>query len=138
MKESTHLQVKGYPGLDGTAEFIMPLIPSSKVYVEVFAGMGRTVEVDKHEEIILNDMSDYAFDYLTKRFNATVTQIDFEKCIKNNFGTIIRSADTMRAYLDVTNFNTPGISTSFKDFMLPYEGLFLLHHILLPQLFQLE
>ena len=53
------------------------------------------------------------------------------KCIKNNFGTIIRSADTMRAYLDVTNFNTPGISTSFKDFMLPYEGLvFITPHII--------
>ena len=53
------------------------------------------------------------------------------KCIKNNFGTIIISADTMRAYLDVTNFNTPGISTSFKDFMLPYEGLvFITPHII--------
>lgn len=53
------------------------------------------------------------------------------KYIKNNFGTILRSADTMRAYLDVTNFNTPGISTSFKDFMLPYEGLvFITPHII--------
>ena len=53
------------------------------------------------------------------------------KCIKNNFGTIIRSADTMIAYLDVTNFNTPGISTSIKDFMLPYEGLvFITPHII--------
>ena len=53
------------------------------------------------------------------------------KYIKNNFRTVLRSADTMRAYLDVTNFNTPGISTSFKDFMLPYEGLvFITPHII--------
>lgn len=53
------------------------------------------------------------------------------KYIKNNFNSILRSADTMRAYLDVTNFNTPGISTSFKDFMLPYEGLvFITPHII--------
>ena len=53
------------------------------------------------------------------------------KYIKNNFNTILRSADTMRAYLDVTNFNTPGISNSFKDFMLPYEGLvFITPHII--------
>ena len=86
MKESTHLQVKGYPGLDGTAEFIMPLIPSSKVYVEVFAGMGRTVEVDKHEEIILNDMSDYAVAHLKEKFpTSTVTQDDYFDVIKRHY-----------------------------------------------------
>jgi len=53
------------------------------------------------------------------------------KYIKNNFSTILRSADTMRAYLDVINLNTPGITTSFKDFLLPYEGLvFITPHII--------
>ena len=53
------------------------------------------------------------------------------KYIKNNFRTVLRSADTMRAYLDATNFNTPTLSTSFNDFMLPYEGLvFITPHII--------
>ena len=53
------------------------------------------------------------------------------KYIKNNFRTVLRSADTIRAYLDATNFNTPTLSTSFNDFMLPYEGLvFITPHII--------
>ena len=86
MKESTFLQVKGYPGLEGTAEFIMPLIPPAKTYVEVFAGMGRTVEVDKHEDIILNDLSDFAVKTLKDKFpTAEVTQREYRDVIKEYY-----------------------------------------------------
>lgn len=80
-KTSTFLQVKGYPGLENMAKFITPYIPKSKVYVEPFAGLGRTVE-SKHGRVILNDKSDYAVNYLKSHFPyAEVTQDDFEECI---------------------------------------------------------
>ncbi len=86
MKESTFYLVKGYPGLEHTAEFIKPLIPNSKIYVEVFAGMGRTVELDKHDKIILNDMSDFAVKTLKDKFpNCIVTQEDYMKVIKEHY-----------------------------------------------------
>jgi len=80
-KPSTFLQVKGYPGLENMSDFIIPYIPKSKIYVEPFAGLGRTVE-NKHDKVILNDMSDYAVKYLKSHFPyAEVTQEDFETCI---------------------------------------------------------
>ena len=86
MKESTFLQVKGYPGLEHTAEFIKPLIPSSKIYVEVFAGMGRTVEIEKHDKVILNDLSDFAVEKLKEKFpTAEVTQRDYKEVIKEYY-----------------------------------------------------
>ena len=86
LKDSTFYLVKGYPGLEHTAEFIKPLIPKSKIYVEVFAGMGRTVEEDKHETIILNDKSDFAIEKLKDKFpNATITQDDFREVIKKYY-----------------------------------------------------
>ena len=86
VKDSTFYQIKGYPGLEYTAEFIKPLIPKSDVYVEVFAGMGRTVEEDKHGKIILNDMSDYAVKTLKDKFpNAEITQRDYFDVIKEHY-----------------------------------------------------
>jgi site-specific DNA-adenine methylase len=80
-KTSTFLQVKGYPGLETMAEFIVQYIPKSKIYVEPFAGLGRTTE-NKHEKVILNDKSDYAVNYLKSHFHyAEITQEDFETCI---------------------------------------------------------
>ena len=76
-KPSTFYQVKGYAGLTAMAEYIKPYIPKSSLYVEPFAGLGRTVE-EKHDKIILNDMSDYAVKYLKEHFPfAVVTQEDF-------------------------------------------------------------
>ena len=71
----------GYSGLKNTAKQIIEYIPKSKIYVEPFAGLGRTVE-SKHDRVILNDKSDYAVNYLKSHFPyAEVTQEDFEECI---------------------------------------------------------
>ena len=71
----------GYAGLKFTASIIKEYIPKSKIYVEPFAGLGRTVE-SKHDKVILNDKSDYAVSYLKSHFPfAEVTQEDFEECI---------------------------------------------------------
>ena len=81
------LMFGGYSGLKHTADKINDYIPVSKIYVEPFAGLGRTVEL-RHEKIILNDMSEYAVDYLrneyaeyseTCEFPITVTQEDYMK-----------------------------------------------------------
>lgn len=76
------LMFGGYAGLKFTADKINQHIPTSKIYVEPFAGLGRTVEL-RHEKIILNDMSDYAVNYLKENFStAIITQEDFMDCIK--------------------------------------------------------
>ena len=84
------LMFGGYSGLKHTADKINDYIPTSKIYVEPFAGLGRTVEL-RHDKIILNDMSEYAVDYLrneyaeyseTCEFPITVTQEDYMECIK--------------------------------------------------------
>tara|TARA_R110000803_G_scaffold141712_1_gene208107 strand:- start:17 stop:619 length:603 start_codon:yes stop_codon:yes gene_type:complete len=84
------LMFGGYAGLKHTADKINEYIPTSKIYVEVFAGLGRTVQL-RHDKIILNDMSDYAVDYLnneyaeyseTCEFPIIITQTDFIECIK--------------------------------------------------------
>lgn len=86
MKESTYFQVKGYPGLKNMAQYIQPLIPKSKIYIEVFAGMGRTVEINKHEQIILNDLSDFAVETLKDKFpSAHITQKDYKEVIKEYY-----------------------------------------------------
>ena len=86
LKDSTFFLIKGYPGLEHTAQFIKPLIPKSDIYVEVFAGMGRTVELDKHENIILNDMSDFAVKTLKDKFpTCTITQEDYLTVIKRHY-----------------------------------------------------
>jgi hypothetical protein len=78
--------VKGYPGLEVMGPFITPFIPKSKIYIEVFAGMGRTVEVEKHERIILNDMSDVSVKALKEKFpTAEVTQRDYWDVIKDYY-----------------------------------------------------
>ena len=46
-----------------------------------------------------------------------------KKYMKNNMTELLKSSDALRAFLDVTNLNTPGIKTFYKDFILPYEGL---------------
>ena len=72
----------GYPGVKHTAQQIIEYIPVRDFYVEPFAGLGRTAEFILAKGMILNDKSDYAFNYLKKHFpQARVTQEDFMVCI---------------------------------------------------------
>ena len=73
----------GYAGLTHTADKINKYIPTSKIYVEPFAGLGRTVQL-RHDKIVVNDLSDYAVDYLKNNYGeqVVVTQEDFISCIK--------------------------------------------------------
>ena len=76
----------GYPGLKFTAEEIVPYIPIKPLYVEPFAGLGRTSElIKKYDHMILNDMSDYAIGQLEKKFklwnNIHITKFIFDYCI---------------------------------------------------------
>jgi len=71
----------GYPGLFHTASKIVKYIPESKIYVEPFSGLGRTVEL-KHDKIVLNDKSEYANEECRKKFpTAIVENMDFEDTI---------------------------------------------------------
>lgn len=74
--------VRGYAGLVHTALAISEYIPKCKIYVEPFAGLGRTAKHAQAEQIILNDKSDYAFNYLSKHFNAQTTNLDFEEMFR--------------------------------------------------------
>lgn len=74
--------LKGYPGLKNTAHLIAEYIPKCKIYVEPFAGLGRTVNHIKADKVILNDKSPYAFNYLTKHYNVKTTNFDFEESIR--------------------------------------------------------
>ena len=79
--------VRGYAGLVHTALLISEHIPKCKIYVEPFAGLGRTAKHAQADQIILNDKSDYAVDYLKKRFSsAKVTSLDFEEMFKQYDG----------------------------------------------------
>ena len=79
MKPSTFYQLKGYAGLATMADAISEYFPKDiNMYVEPFAGLGRTTKFAKSNKIHLNDLSDYAVDYLRKEFpQALVTQLDY-------------------------------------------------------------
>jgi|LWDU01.1.fsa_nt_gi site-specific DNA-adenine methylase len=78
-------QFGGYAGVKHTASRIKQFIPNSMIYVEAFAGMGRTCDENKHHKIILNDMSDFAVKTLQHNFKKSIiTQLDFELCVKEN------------------------------------------------------
>jgi len=72
----------GYPGLSSTAHQISYYIPKCKIYCEPFAGLGRVAKYVKADQIILNDKSEYAYNFLKSHFIAIVTNLDFEECIK--------------------------------------------------------
>ena len=74
--------IRGYAGLVHTALQISEYIPKCKIYVEPLAGKGRVAKYVKSDRFVLNDMSDYAYNFLSKNFNAEITQMDFEECIK--------------------------------------------------------
>ena len=82
-KESTFFQLKGYPGLENMAEQISMYFPDSTIHVEPFAGLGRTIPFTKASTVILNDLSDFAIDYLKTTYpNAQVTKLDFSEIIQ--------------------------------------------------------
>jgi site-specific DNA-adenine methylase len=75
----------GYPGLTHTAEKIAEFIGPCKIFCEPFAGLGRVSQHIRAEQIVLNDMSDYAINYLKSQFTwAIITQKDFVDCILEN------------------------------------------------------
>ncbi len=80
----TNILLKGYPGLTHTAHQIAEYIPKCKVYVEPFAGLGRTAKHVTADTVILNDMSDFAIKYLKSHFDVKITHLDFVECIKQN------------------------------------------------------
>jgi hypothetical protein len=83
LKESTHLLIKGYAGLKNMAEPISQYFPDKPIHVEPFAGLGRTIPFSKASTIILNDLSDYAVQYLREIYpKHLVTQEDFSEIIK--------------------------------------------------------
>lgn len=72
----------GYPGLAATAVKIAEYIPACELYVEPFAGLGRLNPYIKAQKIVLNDRSQYAYDYLRAHYrHHTITQTDFVDCI---------------------------------------------------------
>ena len=79
IKPSTFYQLKGYAGLETMAEQLSEYFPKDiNNYVEPFAGLGRTVKFVKPNNIHLNDLSDYAVDYLKQEFpQSLVTQLDY-------------------------------------------------------------
>ena len=79
--------MRGYPGLKNTAKEIMKYVPICDLYVEPFAGLGRTLDHYSAPKIVLNDMSKYAINYLKNKYptnnkNVLITQMDFIKCVK--------------------------------------------------------
>jgi len=77
--------VRGYPGLVHTAKPISRYIPKCRFFIEPLAGLGRIARQVQHkcENLILNDLSDYAYDHNKREFpDAIVTQVDFVDCVK--------------------------------------------------------
>lgn len=73
----------GYSGLKHTCEQIKQLIPNSKIYCEPFAGLGRTCDETKHEQIILNDLSEHSNKFCKEKYpKAIVENMDFKDTIK--------------------------------------------------------
>lgn len=74
----------GYSGLKHTAEKINKLIPKCKIYCEPFAGLARVAELGVNcDEIVLNDKSEFAVNYLRENFSDdTVRSFDWKKCME--------------------------------------------------------
>lgn len=76
-------KLTGYPRLKFTAERISKYIPQSKRYVEPFAGYGEVAKLIQRDEIILNDMSQFAIEELQKSFpHSIITSEDFISCME--------------------------------------------------------
>lgn len=75
---------KGYPGLEHTARQICDYIPKCKIFVEPFAGLGRISRRVEASRYVLNDMSDFALEYLKRNFEHEITKMDYSQCIKTH------------------------------------------------------
>lgn len=82
----------GYPGLTGVSRKIADIIntiPQFRIYVEPFAGTAKVYQMLdglNHSRDILNDKSEFIYDWLKKEFSnnyCEVTKTDFVECIKN-------------------------------------------------------
>lgn len=73
---------KGYPGLTHTSKEICEYIPKCNLFVEPFAGLGRISKRVKSDRYVLNDLSDFAVQYLRKHFKHEITKLDYLECIK--------------------------------------------------------
>lgn len=62
----------GYPGLAGTAKQIASLVPKCSYYMEPFAGTVKVYQelsTDKYDTAILNDKSEFIYNWLMQEFN---------------------------------------------------------------------
>lgn len=82
-------RLAGFAGLAGTARKIAKLIPNVKYYVEPLAGSAKVAqELMKRKDvkignIVLNDNSDFVFDWLNREFNQNIiTKDDFADCVR--------------------------------------------------------
>tara|TARA_R110002020_G_scaffold342168_3_gene556684 strand:- start:2082 stop:2771 length:690 start_codon:yes stop_codon:yes gene_type:complete len=72
-----------YAGLTYTAKQISLFFPKCKIYVECFAGLGRTAKYVNCDIMILNDKSKFSNNYCEKKFpNAIIENMDFIDTIK--------------------------------------------------------
>mgnify|MGYP003146709200 CR=1 FL=1 len=73
-----------YAGLTYTAKQISLFFPKCKIYVECFAGLGRTAKyAENYDIMVLNDKSVYSNNYCKKKFpNAIIENMDFIDTIK--------------------------------------------------------
>lgn len=107
---NTSGDANGYPGLVHLGRQVMDYIPHSNFYVEPFAGLGRTVKYATAPTVILNDMSDYAVNYLRKKYpQHRITQEDFVTCAKKWDGPNT-----------VMMFDPPYRTETYKDNNLSY------------------
>tara|TARA_R110002020_G_scaffold201824_3_gene404668 strand:+ start:400 stop:1086 length:687 start_codon:yes stop_codon:yes gene_type:complete len=72
-----------YAGLTYTSKQISLFFPKCKIYVECFAGLGRTAKYANCDIMVLNDKSEYSNNYCKKKYpNAIVENMDFINTIK--------------------------------------------------------
>jgi hypothetical protein len=83
------------------------------------------VSVASDDELSMNHFNIDIASQLKREFVVARPYIaeKIKKYMKNNMDELLKSADAMRVFLDVTNLNTAGITTFYKDFIIPYEGL---------------
>ena len=75
-------KLEGYPRLKHTAKRIADYIPKCSIYCEPFAGLGEVARYVTAETKILNDKSEYAYQYLRKEFPRDVIRdLDFKHCM---------------------------------------------------------
>lgn len=86
MKQSTvwkNTKLGGYSGLKFTAKQVAKHVPICKIYHECMAGMGSVAKEVNHSISILNDKSEFCYQYLRKNFpNAVIRDLPFEHSLE--------------------------------------------------------